>query len=56
MLSQLLSLSALLVTSSFAAYPPAYLSATGAYPGSCTECGMSESSLTTAFAYNELIR
>ena len=50
MLSQLLSLVALLVSSTFAAYPPAYLSATGAYPGSCSECGMSPSSLDAAFA------
>ena len=41
MLSQLLSLSALLLGSTLAAYPPAYLSATGAYSDSCTECGMS---------------
>lgn len=48
MLSQLLSLGALLVTSSFAAYPPAYLSATGAYPDSCSDCGMRSSSPNAA--------
>ena len=41
MFTALLSLSTLLVSSSLAAYPPAYLSATGAYGDSCSDCGMS---------------
>lgn len=45
MLSTLLSLSALLVGSSFAQYPPAYLTATDIYGKTCTSCGMSQSSI-----------
>ena len=55
MLSTLLSLGALLVTSSIAQYPPAYLTASDVYGIKCSECGMSASYIDPPSLQTQLI-
>lgn len=48
MFSKLLSLGALLVGSSLAVYPPAYLSASSAWGNGCEDCGYGQSSASVS--------